>query len=153
MKPQQKRLILFLALVAPGMLLMIFACTRYPSDSIPTWIPIGWGFYLLVAITFMTLFGSRIIKSPIAPATPPRVDTSAKTRAIWLMAVWSGLFLYGAFKFVKGEIPAERAIPAGLLLLAWILVFAWLMRRDVKLRQAADNAQHCDRADSLDPMR
>jgi hypothetical protein len=153
MKPQQKRLILFLALIAPGMLLMIFACSRYPSNGIPAWIPISWGFYLLAAITFITVFGRRIIKSPTAPGASPGVQTSAKTRAVWLMAVWSGLFLYGAFKFAKGEIPAERAIPAGLLLLAWILVFAWLMRRDVKSRQAADDTQHCDRADSLDPMR
>jgi hypothetical protein len=60
MKPQQKRFILFLALVAPGLLLTIVACSRYPSGGVPIWIPIGWGFYLLAAVTFMTLFGPRI---------------------------------------------------------------------------------------------
>ncbi len=140
MKPQQKRALLFLILVAPGLPLMMFAFSRYPSNKIPVWIPVGWGFYLLNAITLMATFGQRIIKSPIAQAPSPDVQAAATGGAVWLIAVWSVLFLYGAFKFVKGDFPAERAVPSGALLLAFILVFAWLMRRDRKSRRAADNA-------------
>ena len=153
MKPQQKRLVLFLVLLVPGMSVMTFAFSRYPSNSMPVWFPIGWGFYLLASITFMTLFGQRIIKSPTASATSPGGQASTTAGAVWLIAVWSVIFLYGAFRFAKGEIAAERAIPSGALLLAFILVFAWLMRRDIKSRQAANNIPRTEDDDSLDLLR
>ena len=132
---------LSLGLIVPRLLLMIFACIKYPPKSIPVWIPIGWGFYLLAAITFMAVFGPRIFRPPAASAASAGLQASAKSGAIRLLAVWSGLFLYRAFKFAKGEIASDRAIPAGFLLLAWIVMLAWLMRRDVKRSEAAENAQ------------
>lgn len=139
MKPQQKRLILFLGLIALGLMLTLFACMQYPPKSVPTWIPVAWGCYVLAAITFTVVFGPRIFKSPPAPVAPTSVQTPATSAALRLMAVWIGLFLYGAFKFAKGDIPADRAIPTGVLLLAWIFVFGWFMRRDVKQRREAGN--------------
>jgi len=150
MTPALKRVILLYALILPGFSLMMFAFSRYPSNSVPVWIPIGWGFYMLATITFMTLFGQRIFKSPSAPTKPPIGQASATLRAVWLIAVWSVLFLYGAFKFAKGEFPAERAIPSGALLLAFILLFAWLMRRDIRSQRAANNAPRSNGDDSLD---
>ena len=139
MKPQQKFFILFLALAAPAMALMAFAISRYPPNNVPAWVPLSWGLYLFVTIAFVALFGRRILKIPEPQANP----TSAPLRtagAVWLVAVWSGLFLVGAFKFFKGDFPAERAVPAGILLLAFILLFVWLIRRDAKSQRADDNA-------------
>jgi hypothetical protein len=150
MTPALKRVILLYTLILPGFSLMMFAFSRYPSNSVPVWIPIGWGFYMLATITFMTLFGPRIFKSPSAPAKPPVGQASSTARAAWLIAVWSVLFLYGAFKFAKGDFPAERAIPSGALLFAFILVFSWLMRRDMKSQRAATNAPRSNGDDSLD---
>ena len=150
MTPALKRVILFYAITLPGFSLMMFAFSRYPSNGVPAWIPIGWGFYMLATITFMTLFGQRLFKSPSAPAKPPDGQVTATARAVWLIAVWSVLFLYGAFKFAQGELPAERAIPSGALLLAFILLFAWLMRRDMKSRRAINNAPRANGNDTLD---
>jgi hypothetical protein len=152
MTPALKRVILFYALILPGFSLMMFAFSRYPSNGVPVWVPIGWGFYMLATITFMTLFGQRIFKSPSAPTKPPAAQASATARAVWLIAVWSVLFLYGAFEFAKGDFPAERAIPSGALLLAFILLFAWLMRRDMKAQRAASDAPSSNGDDSLGPL-
>lgn len=150
LKPQQKRMILFLVLIIPGLLLMMFVFSLYPQNGIPSWIVMAWGLYVLAAIMFMTLFGGRIIKSPIAPATPPNEQKPAPSRfVVRLIAVWSGLFLYGAFKFAKGQIPAERAVPAGVLILAWILAFVWLMCRDIKSRRASNSVPLSDDSSRL----
>lgn len=59
----------------------------------------------------------------------------AKGQTLSLILIWSGLFIYGAFKTVKGDFPIERALPAGAFLLAFIGLFAWSLRR----MQAAGN--------------
>lgn len=136
MKPKQKWLILIFVLIAPYLAVMVFLMSRYPPNHIPAWIPLGGGCYLLATIIFVGLFGRRIVKVQPVPAasTRPQAATTARLWAAYLIAVWSGFFLYGAFKFLKGEIPVERAVPAGALLLAFILVFAWFLRRDIKSR-------------------
>jgi hypothetical protein len=149
MKPHQKRVILFLAILAPGMLVLMFAFWQYPSNTLPVWIPVSWGFYVLAAITFMTLFGRQIIKSPSDSRRAPGGQASATMGGISLITVWSAFFLYSAFKFLKGDIPVSRAVPAGALLMAFILVFSWLMRRDMKSRRAANGAPSSDGADSI----
>ena len=52
--------------------------------------------------------GQRIIKSPTAPATSPGGQASTTAGAVGLIAVWTVLFLYGAFKFAKGRSQASR---------------------------------------------
>jgi len=142
MNPRQRLFILFLLLWAPAMALMMFLILRYPPNNIPVWIPVGWGFYMLTTIVLVALFGRRIIKAPLSPAAQPdqQNTTSAMRGVIVLIAVWTGFLLYGTFRFVRGEIPAERAIPAGSLLLAFILVFTWLLLRDAKSRRMINNA-------------
>jgi hypothetical protein len=141
MNPRQRFFILFLILWAPAMTVMMFLILRYPPNNVPVWIPVGWGFYMLATIVLVALFGRRIVKAPLSPAAQPdqQNTTSAMGGAVMLIVVWTGFFLYGTFKFVRGEIPVERAIPAGSLLVAFILVFTWLLLRDAKSRRMIDN--------------
>ena len=47
----------------------------------------------------------------------------------YLLIVWSVLFLYGVKETIQGEIPLNRAIPAGAFLLFFIGIFGWGLYR------------------------
>jgi len=50
----------------------------------------------------------------------------------YLVAVWSVLFLWGAYLTVTGGLEWQRSVPAGAFLLVFIVLFSWALRKDFK---------------------
>jgi len=58
---------------------------------------------------------------------------------MYLITIWIGLFIYGAYGTLKGDFPMQRAIPAGAFLLAFIGLFSWFLYRDTLARKDQTN--------------
>jgi len=139
MTAPQKRIAIVFGLIVPYVFFVFFMIlsTAGHSDKLPAWVPFAGAGYLLLAI-FLGVVLSRRIKGDEPPRDPERAQVSmnwARSYGTRLVVLWSGLFVYGAYRTVKGDFPLERAIPAGLLLLGFIAVFGWSVFR-IKKAQA-----------------
>ena len=81
---------------------------------------------------------SRRISANVPPEVTPKAKFALRLARAWVMylvAIWSGFFIYGAYRTLKGDFPMERAIPAGAFLLAFIGLFSWSLYRDYQARK------------------
>jgi hypothetical protein len=76
------------------------------------------------------LLARRIFRGQVVePVRARRASVIAQIVASYLLTVWSLLFLYGVKETVQGQLPLNRAIPAGAFLLFFIGIFGWGLYR------------------------
>ena len=138
MSPRAKILALIFGLVLPYLALVMYLVLRHPQNPFPTWFLYFGASYLLGTILLVTFASRRISRA--APQQDSKKSQAARRWArawgMYLVAVWSGEFLWGAYKTFKGDLPWERAVPAGAFLLAFISLFSWFLYADSKHRSS-----------------
>ena len=72
------------------------------------------------------LLAKRIFKGQIVePKKARRASVIAQIVVAYLLIVSSSLFIYGVKEFIQGQIPLNRAVPAGAFSLFFIGIFGW----------------------------
>ncbi len=144
MTPRRKIAFLMYGLILAYMALLIyfvFPRSGHPEPVLPSWFPYFGLSYIFGSIV-LVVFLSRRVSSNAAQGvstTPRSTPWRARAWATYLIAIWSGLFIYGAYRTLKGDFPMERAIPAGAFLLAFIGLFSWSLCRDIQARKNQTN--------------
>jgi hypothetical protein len=146
MSPRAKILVLIFGLVLPYFALVMNFIIRDPQNPFPTWFPYSGASYMLGTILLVTFASRKISRAAPQPDSTKSQAAPwwARAGAMYLVTVWSGGFLWGAYKTFKGDLLWERAVPAGAFLLAFISLFSWLLYADSKQRSSdpASNSLH-----------
>lgn len=139
MTPRRKFVLLIFALIVPYMAFVMYFALRsiQPGQILPTWFPYFGLSYILGSMVLVMVASRRIFHNVPREASPKAQSTLRWARAwtMYLVAIWSGFFIYGACRTLKGDFPMERAIPAGAFLLAFIGLFSWSLYRDYHARK------------------
>jgi hypothetical protein len=137
--PKNKIRALIFGLVLPYFILVMYFVLRIRDHPLPTWFPYFGLTYLLGSIILVTLVSRKIAGAvqPKAAQSRPALRVVMRAWAGYLIAVWCGLFLWGAVEMARGKLEWQRALPAGAFLLAFILIFARLLYTDIKPPNAA----------------
>lgn len=90
---------------------------------------------MLAGMIVVTLYSRRVYRA--ARPQPEKKATSlwlrsARAWIAYLVTIWFGLFLWGAYKTVMGTFEWQRAVPAGAFLLAFIALFSWALYKDFR---------------------
>jgi hypothetical protein len=144
MTPRRKILFLMCGLILLYMALVVyfvFPRSGHPEPMLPSWFPYFGLSYIFGSIVLVVFLSRRISRNAAQEAsTKAQSDPSlARAWVMYLIAIWSGLFIYGVYGTLKGDFPVERAIPAGAFLLAFIGLFSWLLYRDTQTRKHPTN--------------
>lgn len=133
MTPKKMVLALAFALILPYIAIVTYFALRVQEHPLPIWFPYFGMPYILGTMIVVMIF-SRIVHRGIA------VEQKETPRSAWLwlgrawmaylVAVWSGLFIWGAYLTLKGSLQWRRSVPAGAFLLAFIILFAWALNKD-----------------------
>jgi hypothetical protein len=133
MNPKHRPAILFgivSVLMVPYFGFVVYYSRRFPANQWPAW------FTNTIAVWFITIFliiilvVRRISKGQaVEPQKARRASAIAQIVSFYLLIVWTVLFLYGVKETLQGEVPLNRAIPAGAFLLFFIGIFGWGLYR------------------------
>ena len=152
MKPKTKILALAFSLILPYLALAMYFSFRIQEHPLPTWFPYFGLSYILGTVVVVMVF-SRKIHRDGQPTTVQRpVSALGWIGRVWvgyLVAVWAGLFLWGTYQTILGNLEWQRAVPAGAFLLAFIVLFSWSLYKDIKRqtrRMASTGAKTTDKA-------
>ncbi len=152
MKPKTKILALAFSLILPYLALAMYFSFRIQEHPLPTWFPYFGLSYILGTVVVVMVF-SRKIHRDGQPTTVQRpVSALGWIGRVWvgyLVAVWAGLFLWGTYQTILGNLERQRAVPAGAFLLAFIVLFSWSLYKDIKRqtwRMASTGAKTTDKA-------
>lgn len=136
-KPKSKIVALTFGLILPYVALVMYFALRMQEHSLPSWLPYFGLSYILGTIIAVTVYSRRISRG----AQPEAVYESQPARRwmLWasvgyLIALWSGFFLWGTVQTIGGNFEWKRALPAGALLLAFIALFSRFLYSDIKRR-------------------
>jgi hypothetical protein len=138
MQPKNKIRALIFGLVLPYFALAMYFVLRIQDHPLPAWFPYFGLTYLLGSIILVT-----VVSRKNRQGEQPKVQSRPALRLVlrawagYLIAVWSGLFLWGAAETIRGKLEWQRALPAGAFLLAFIGLFARLLYTDIKPPNAA----------------
>jgi hypothetical protein len=152
MKPRTKILVLIFSLIVPYMALAMYFVLRIGEHSLPTWFPYFGIFYILGTMIFVMLFSRRISRgAPPGPAAKPRPAALwlARTWSAYLVIIWSGFFIWGAYQTISGNFEWQRALFAGACLLAFIGLFSRSLYRDFKGSNGQKPLANADPANKL----
>lgn len=119
-----------LGLILPYAAVVMYFSFRIQAHPFPTWFPYFGLAYMLGTISLVVLFGRRISGSAQSASADPAQRQGLKLWAGYLILVWSGLFLWGAYRTFEGTLAWQRALPLGVFLLAFIALFSRLLYRD-----------------------
>jgi hypothetical protein len=135
--PKSKIRALAFGLILPYFALVMFFVFRIQKHPLPSWFPYFGLSYILGTIIAVTVYNRRISRG----AQPETVNEpqSARRWMLWalagyLIAVWSGFFLWGTVETIRGNFEWKRALPAGAFLLAFIALFSRFLYSDIKRR-------------------
>jgi hypothetical protein len=135
MNPRQRFAIFFatvLVLMAPYLGFVTYYARRFPSNQWPAWFSDVIGIWFVANFLLLILLFKRIFRGQarvVEPQRARRVIVIAQIIVSYLLIVWSVLFLYGVRETIKGNLPLNRAIPAGAFLLFFIGLFGWSLYR------------------------
>ena len=130
---------LMFALILPYFGLAVYFALRLPQKPLPEWLPYLGAFYIFATILLVVLASQRLSRGSIQQRANPRpAPAGIRGRVLGLLLSWCALLSYGTFKTLEGEIPLERAAPAGAILLSFIGLFIWLLYRDTQARSTRD---------------
>ena len=129
----------------PFMATVMYVSLHTPEHSLPGWFPYFGLSYILVTVIFVMLFSQRVYRGV-------RPENAEKPKSVWgwrlgiawtayLVAVWSVLFLRGAYLTFTGGLDWRRSVPAGAFLLAFIVLFSWALYKALKGKYAATAAE------------
>ena len=133
MNPKYKPLI-FIAIVFVSLLpyvgFVLYYSQRFPPNQWPTWFTNTIAIWFVANfLFFLTLVARKIFRGATPKAVEPqkarRASAIVQIISAYLVILWSVFFLYGLRQTIRGEIPLNRAIPAGAFLLFFIVIFAW----------------------------
>jgi hypothetical protein len=117
-------------LMAPYLGFVMYYSQRFPSNQWPSWFTETIAVWFIANFLLLTLLARRIFRGQVAePQRGRRASAIAQIVASYLLIVWSVLFLYGMKETIKGNLPLNRAIPAGAFLLFFIGIFGWGLYR------------------------
>jgi hypothetical protein len=144
MTPRRKIAFLMYGLILAYIALVmyfIFPRSGHPEPVLPSWFPYFGLSYIFGSIVLVVFLSRRVSSNAAqgASATPQSAPSWARAWVIYLIAIWSGLLIYGAYGTLKGDFPMQRAIPAGAFLLAFIGLFSWFLYRDTLARKDQTN--------------
>jgi len=128
-------LVLIYGLVLPYIALVMYFALRIRDHPLPAWFTYFAPSYMLAAMILVTLVSRNLRRS-----TPPEREEGtpsvwrwvARAWSAYLVAIWSGLLLWGAYLTVRGRLEWQRSVPAGAFLLAFIALFSWPLYKDFK---------------------
>jgi hypothetical protein len=133
MNPKFRPAILFgivLVLMAPYLGFVMYYSQRFPSNQWPAWFTNTIAVWFIANLLIIMLLVKRIFRGQaVEPQKARRASTVSQIVSSYLLIVWSVLFLYGAKETMQGEIPLNRAIPAGAFLLFFMGIFGWGLYR------------------------
>jgi hypothetical protein len=133
MNPKFRPAILFgivLVLMAPYLGFVMYYSQRFPSNQWPAWFTNTIAVWFIANFLIIMLLVKRIFRGQaVEPQKARRASTVSQIVSSYLLIVWSVLFLYGAKETMQGEIPLNRAIPAGAFLLIFMGIFGWGLYR------------------------
>src|SRR5690242_4628997 len=138
MKPKTKILALTFGLVLPYAAIATYFALRVQEHPLPNWFPYFGLSYILATILVVMLYSRKIHRR----AKPEKAQ---RPKWIWrwlgrawmayVVAVWSVLFLWGAYLTLRGDLGWQRSVPAGAFLLAFIVLFSWALHKDFKAQR------------------
>jgi hypothetical protein len=135
MNPKHRFAIFFgiaLVLMAPYLGFVMYFSQRFPSNQWPAWFTDVIGVWFIANFLLLMLLFKRIFRGQaqvVEPQRASRAIVKAQIIVSYLLIVWSVLFLYGVRETIKGNVPLNRAIPAGAFLLFFIGLFGWSLYR------------------------
>lgn len=113
---------------------MYFAL-RIREHPLPTWLPYFGLSYMLGVMIVIGIFSRKVYRGVHTETTGKPVSVLRWLGRIWvgyLILVWAGFFIWGAYQTITGELEWRRAIPAGAFLLAFIALFSLSLYKDFK---------------------
>jgi len=119
-----------LGLIVPYMAVVMYFSFRIQEHPLPAWFPYFGLSYMLGTISFVVVFGRKISGSAKWGSADPAQRQGLRLWAGYLILIWSGLFLWGAYRAIEGQLAWQRAIPLGAFLLAFIALFTRLLHKD-----------------------
>jgi hypothetical protein len=127
MKPKQRSAIFLGAafvLMVPYLGFVIYYSQRFPENQWPAWFTNTITVWFIGNFLLLMLLAKRIFRGQVVKAEKARrASATAQIVSSYLLLVWCSLFIYGAIQTVQGQIPLNRAIPAGAFLLFFIGLF------------------------------
>lgn len=132
MSPRAKVLSLMFGFALPYVVFVMYFALQLPNRPLPTWFPYFGAAYLFGTILIVAVAAPRLSRgtTPVQQNINQLPSQNAAQGALVLVLFWCGLFIYGAYRTMRGDVPLERAIPAGAILLAAIGLFSWLLVRN-----------------------
>ena len=117
MTPQSKIRLLMVVVLLSYLAIMLYFIVPRPGRTeplLPSWFPYFALSYIFGSIVLVMGYSRKILGSaPRDASTAPQAAPSpAGAWIIYLVAIWSGFFVYGAYRTFKGDFPLARAIPA-----------------------------------------
>jgi hypothetical protein len=133
MNPKYRAAILLgivFVLMAPYFGFVAYYSQQFPSNQWPAWFTNTIAVWFIANFLIIMLLVKRTFRGQaVEPQKVRRASAISQIVSSYLLIVWSVLFLYGAKETIQGEIPLNRAIPAGAFLLFFIAIFGWGLYR------------------------
>ena len=130
MRPQEKRPALLVVLFVPYGIAVGYLALLLP-DRIPLWAQLGSITYLLGAALLYRWQSKRIpaVEPPKRDPAPNSVLDALRAWGLYLILVWTAMFVYGAYQTLRDRIPLDRAFFGGTIALYFIVAFSLSLRR------------------------
>jgi hypothetical protein len=135
MKPKTKILALLLGLNLPYLAVATYFAFRIMEHPLPSWFPYFGISYFLVTIVSAMVLSRRISHNAQAETVEKPQSVLRWIWKVWsgyLVAVWSGFFLWLAHQTIVGKLMWQRTVPVGVFLLVFIALFSWSLFKDIR---------------------
>jgi hypothetical protein len=125
-------------LMVPYVGFVVYYSQRFPSNHWPEWFTNTVAVWFVANFLLLMLLSKKILRGQVArPEKARRGSVMVQIVSSYLLIVWCSLFIYGVTQTVQGQVPLNRAIPAGAFLLFFIGLFGWGLYR-VRQEKAKD---------------
>ena len=116
-------------LMAPYLGFAIYYSQRFQPNHVPSWftntVTIWFTANFLIGMLLLRLI-RRVFPNQVVDPEKSRLFLQSMVRySTRLVILWVGLFFYGLIETIRGRVPIERAIPAGIFLLFFIGFTGW----------------------------
>src|SRR5262249_53685572 len=117
-------------LMVPYIGFIVYYCQRFPENQWPAWFTNTIAVWFIANFLLLMLLAKKIFRGQVVqPDNARHASATAQIISSYLLIVWCSLFIYGVTQTVRGQIPLNRAIPAGAFLLFFIGLFGWGLYR------------------------
>ena len=144
MNPKQRSaafLAVTFVLMAPYLGFVMYLSLHLPQKHWPAWATNTIALWFAANFLVLALVATKMFrKQPVARQSAEETKKASAVLVLvpmfglYLVIVWTGLFLYGAKETIEGKYLLSRAIPAGAFLLLSIGIFSWSLYRSWRKR-------------------